>query len=125
MDTNGATKAIILFSLDRMKIRLVIQKACLGLIKAYRYFISPLLPPSCRFSPTCSRYAIQAIEGHGVLRGGGLAFLRIIRCHPFCEGGYDPVPVVPGSKGSCQGDCDGGQNSNDTTCTTRTLKHSR
>lgn len=66
------------------------------MIKGYRYIISPLLPQSCRFTPTCSRYAMQAIEEHGTLRGGLLSFWRIIRCHPFCQGGYDPVPPVVG-----------------------------
>ncbi|HIP39601.1 MAG TPA: membrane protein insertion efficiency factor YidD [Desulfocapsa sulfexigens] len=70
------------------------QKICLGMIRGYRYIISPLLPQSCRFTPTCSRYAMQAIKEHGTLRGGFLSFGRIMRCHPFCHGGYDPVPPV-------------------------------
>jgi len=61
------------------------------MIKFYRYFISPLKPPSCRFFPTCSEYAILAIEKYGVLRGGVKAVRRILRCHPFNPGGYDPV----------------------------------
>ncbi|MBX9257872.1 membrane protein insertion efficiency factor YidD [Desmonostoc muscorum CCALA 125] len=64
------------------------------LIRGYRMFISPLFPPSCRFQPTCSMYAIQAIERFGVLRGSWMATLRILRCHPFHPGGYDPVPEV-------------------------------
>ncbi|MDD4599744.1 MAG: membrane protein insertion efficiency factor YidD [Negativicutes bacterium] len=60
-------------------------------IKFYRSFISPLKPPSCRFFPTCSEYAILAIEKYGVLRGGVKAIRRILRCHPFNPGGYDPV----------------------------------
>jgi putative membrane protein insertion efficiency factor len=61
-------------------------------IKAYRKVISPLLPPSCRFTPTCSAYAIIAIERYGVFRGGWLAAKRVARCHPWNPGGADPVP---------------------------------
>jgi putative membrane protein insertion efficiency factor len=62
------------------------------LIRFYRRFISPLKPPSCRFYPTCSAYALEAVTKHGALRGGFLAFKRILKCHPFHLGGYDPVP---------------------------------
>jgi uncharacterized protein len=62
------------------------------LIKGYRLFISPLFPPTCRFQPTCSMYAIQAVEKFGAFRGGYLAIRRILRCHPFHPGGYDPIP---------------------------------
>jgi uncharacterized protein len=61
-------------------------------IKAYKRLISPLLPPSCRFTPTCSEYAAEAIERFGPLKGGFLAVKRILRCHPFNKGGWDPVP---------------------------------
>lgn len=61
-------------------------------LRFYRRFLSPLKPPMCRFSPTCSQYAIEAIEAHGILRGSGLALWRIARCQPFCKGGHDPVP---------------------------------
>ncbi|NEO35044.1 MAG: membrane protein insertion efficiency factor YidD [Moorea sp. SIOASIH] len=64
------------------------------LIRGYRAFISPLFPPVCRFRPTCSQYAIQAIERFGVCRGGWLGIRRILRCHPLYPGGYDPVPDV-------------------------------
>ena len=64
----------------------------IGLIKAYQYLISPFLGPSCRFHPTCSHYAIEAISEHGVLKGGYLSMRRIIKCHPLNEGGHDPVP---------------------------------
>lgn len=62
------------------------------LIKVYRSLISPLFPPSCRFQPTCSQYALEAVETFGVFRGGILAMQRILRCHPWHAGGYDPVP---------------------------------
>jgi len=61
------------------------------MINFYRLFISPLKPPTCRFMPTCSEYALQAIEKYGIRRGGSMAIKRILRCHPFHPGGYDPV----------------------------------
>ena len=61
-------------------------------IRLYRAFVSPLLPPSCRFSPSCSAYAITSLERYGFLKGGWLALRRISRCHPWNPGGYDPVP---------------------------------
>ena len=61
-------------------------------IKAYRYLISPILPNSCRFTPTCSEYAIEALDKHGAIKGTILSIWRILRCNPFCRGGYDPVP---------------------------------
>jgi len=68
------------------------KKIVLGLIRFYKRFISPLLPPSCIYQPTCSQYTYQAIEKYGVLRGSWIGLLRILRCHPFAHGGYDPVP---------------------------------
>lgn len=64
----------------------------LALIRFYQKFISPALPPACRFYPTCSHYSYQAIEKYGLIKGGWLAVKRIGRCHPFHPGGYDPVP---------------------------------
>jgi len=64
-------------------------------VRAYQVAISPLLPASCRYHPTCSHYAIEALEKHGALRGGWLAVKRIARCHPFRAGGFDPVPDPP------------------------------
>ena len=64
----------------------------LFLIRLYRRYISPMLGPHCRYTPTCSQYAIEAIKKYGALKGGWLALRRILRCHPFHPGGYDPVP---------------------------------
>ncbi len=64
----------------------------IGLIRLYQRFISPLLGPRCRFSPSCSAYAIEALERHGLWRGSGLSAWRLLRCHPCTPGGYDPVP---------------------------------
>lgn len=64
----------------------------LAAIRFYRAFLSPMFPPSCRYVPTCSAYALEAITRYGARRGGWLAFKRICRCHPFHKGGYDPVP---------------------------------
>jgi hypothetical protein len=64
----------------------------LGVIRFYQKFISPLFPPSCRFYPTCSTYGYEAISRFGFFKGGWLAVKRISRCHPFHEGGHDPVP---------------------------------
>jgi putative membrane protein insertion efficiency factor len=73
-------------------------RAALALIRFYRTFISPALPPSCRYTPSCSAYAAEAIERFGFGRGGWLALRRLLRCHPFHAGGHDPVPpVVPPS----------------------------
>jgi putative membrane protein insertion efficiency factor len=70
----------------------MIKQVLLGIIRGYKRFISPVLPPSCRFYPTCSSYTYQAIEQHGVWRGVLLGTWRILRCNPFVTGGFDPVP---------------------------------
>ena len=62
------------------------------LVKGYRLFLSPVLPPSCRYYPTCSQYAVSALETHGAIRGGLLTARRLLRCHPWGGQGYDPVP---------------------------------
>ena len=63
-----------------------------GAVRAYQLLLSPVLPPSCRYLPTCSDYAVEAIERHGALRGTALALRRLARCHPWGSSGYDPVP---------------------------------
>ena len=68
------------------------RAAMVFLLRAYKRFLSPLLPPMCRFEPTCSMYMMQAIEKHGLLRGGWLGIKRLSRCHAFNPGGWDPVP---------------------------------
>lgn len=69
----------------------MIKKLIIGIIVFYRRFISPLKPPTCRFYPTCSEYALEAIEKYGVISGVIRAFKRILKCHPFHPGGYDPL----------------------------------
>lgn len=71
------------------------KRALLGIIRFYQRRISPNTPPACRFQPTCSQYAYTAIERFGAFKGGGLAIWRLLRCNPFCKGGYDPVPEDP------------------------------
>jgi len=61
-------------------------------VRAYQWFISPLLPPSCRYEPTCSVYAVEAFQRHGLIRGSFLTARRLLRCHPWGGSGYDPVP---------------------------------
>ena len=68
------------------------QGALILVVRGYQLWLSPLLPAACRYYPTCSAYAIEALEKHGAMTGTWLAFRRIARCHPFRPGGYDPVP---------------------------------
>ena len=71
----------------------------IGLIRIYKSFISPLFPNTCRFSPTCSTYSMEAIKNHGSLKGIYLSIIRMSKCHPFHKGGFDPVPIVNPKKG--------------------------
>jgi putative membrane protein insertion efficiency factor len=71
------------------------RRLLVGTIRSYQLVLSPLLGPRCRFYPSCSHYAIEAIERHGAARGGRLALRRLVRCHPLNAGGYDPVPDSP------------------------------
>ena len=73
-------------------IRSLPKRALLWLIRFYRAAISPTHAPCCRFTPTCSQYALEAVEKYGAVKGGYLALRRILRCNPLCKGGYDPVP---------------------------------
>jgi uncharacterized protein len=73
-------------------LRAVPRRLLAGLIRGYQTVLSPLLPPSCRFHPSCSQYALEAVTRHGALKGSWLAARRLARCHPFHPGGYDPVP---------------------------------
>lgn len=68
------------------------KKLLILMVKGYQRFISPMFPPSCRYSPTCSSYMIQALSKHGAFKGLLMGIARILRCHPFVKGGYDPVP---------------------------------
>jgi len=68
------------------------KKVLLGLLRFYQKVVSPLLPPACRFYPTCSEYMFQAVQKYGAVKGFCLGLWRILRCNPFCKGGYDPVP---------------------------------
>ncbi len=67
------------------------RQAAIWILRLYKRWISPALPPSCRYVPTCSEYAMEAVERYGVLRGGLMSAWRLLRCHPFVKGGYDPV----------------------------------
>jgi uncharacterized protein len=80
----------VVFSLTRILVHKV-RYIPIFLIAIYQYVVSPILPPSCRFYPTCSSYARQAFRKYGLFRGGFLALIRIFKCHPFHPGGYDPL----------------------------------
>jgi uncharacterized protein len=71
------------------------QRLMIGLVKAYRIVLKPWLGNACRFEPSCSYYALGALERHGASAGAYLAAARLLRCHPWCEGGHDPVPAEP------------------------------
>ena len=75
------------------------SRILIAFIKVYQYTISPLLGPRCRYYPSCSNYAVQALREHGALRGLGLASWRLLRCNPFSNGGHDPVPP---RRGGCE-----------------------
>lgn len=86
-----------------MKLSRIPAEILIALLRGYKRVLSPLFLPACRYTPTCSEYAMEAVDRHGVIRGAGLAMWRLLRCHPFIHGGYDPVPTAtqglkPGSQ---------------------------
>ena len=87
--------------MPRIPLNTAWREICVAPIRFYRLFISPLLPPACRFSPSCSAYALEAILLHGPLKGGWLALRRLARCHPWGGSGFDPVPRPGGGKKAC------------------------
>jgi putative membrane protein insertion efficiency factor len=82
----------------------IAARALVAVLELYRTAISPLRPPACRYTPTCSAYAVQAIRRFGAVRGVALALRRLLRCHPFAPGGHDPVPRTVGRRGASPAD---------------------
>jgi putative membrane protein insertion efficiency factor len=82
------------------------KRLLMAVVGVYRTWISPLTPPSCRFTPTCSAYAMEALDRHGALRGSWLSLRRILRCHPWGGSGHDPVPLQRQASASDPGDRD-------------------
>ena len=81
------------------------RKVLIALVRFYRAAVSPWTPPACRYTPTCSAYALEALERHGAVRGGWLAVRRIARCHPWGGRGWDPVPRHPKARGTDRRSC--------------------
>lgn len=79
------------------RLALLPRTLLMALVRGYRFWLKPWLGNACRFEPTCSAYALEALQRHGAWRGTALAGWRILRCHPWCEGGCDPVPLSPDS----------------------------
>ena len=75
-----------------------LQKFALYVLRAYKWAISPMFLPSCRYLPTCSEYAMESVERYGAMRGSLMAGWRLLRCHPFARGGYDPVKIIENSE---------------------------
>ena len=86
--------------------RSIAQRGLLILLRGYKWAVSPMFPPACRYVPTCSEYAMEAVERFGALRGGWMAVGRVLRCHPFVRGGFDPV-VRRGSHACAAGEVQG------------------
>jgi putative membrane protein insertion efficiency factor len=81
----------------------LVARALVAVVRAYRLLLSPLLGPRCRFAPSCSAYAVEALMLHGAVRGGLLSVRRLLRCHPFHPGGHDPVPPPAGGSATMDG----------------------
>ena len=77
-----------------MRLSRIPAEILIALLRGYKRVLSPLFLPSCRYTPTCSEYALEAVDRHGAVRGSVLAVGRLLRCHPFVHGGYDPVPGI-------------------------------
>src|SRR5580658_9950856 len=87
-----------------LRVNRISQNVILALLRAYKWAVSPMLPPACRYVPTCSEYAMEAVERYGALRGGWMAFTRVLRCHPLPRAGHDPVvKKATGGERSSQG----------------------
>ena len=82
---------IVMGVLQRVSIRALPQRLSIRVLEGYKLFVSPLLPSACRYRPTCSEYMMEAVQKHGVCKGAWMGMKRLGRCHPFHEGGYDPV----------------------------------
>ena len=91
-----ARAEVQVMSIDRSVVRALPQCMLMALVRGYRLVLSPWLGNSCRFEPTCSAYSLQALEIHGAVAGTCMTLHRLARCHPFCSGGYDPVPARTG-----------------------------
>ena len=85
-------------SLKPIFMRQIAKLVVLQMLRGYKWAISPMLPPACRFVPTCSEYAEEAVERYGAVRGGLMSVARLLRCHPFARGGYDPVVKAPNGR---------------------------
>lgn len=94
----GAYDAVVRL-VTRRRRRSTLARLAIGLIRAYQRWISPARPPTCRFTPSCSAYAVTAVERHGALRGGWLTTRRLLRCGPWHPGGHDPVPPAVDHRG--------------------------
>jgi uncharacterized protein len=89
--------------------RQITRNLAVQILRGYKWAISPMLPPACRYVPSCSEYAMEAIDRFGFFRGGVLALWRLLRCHPFVRGGYDPVPREADVREQAAGACHHGQ----------------
>jgi len=92
---NGNKKRAVFFDTKALgKNQIIMNKIFIYLLRFYRYFISPMMASRCRFYPTCSEYSLQAFEEYGSIKAIFLTLKRLLRCHPFCEGGVDPLPTA-------------------------------